>query len=157
MHIVGWWFYTPCKEAKETLDSVPNWLNFILVISTGAPSRESSFFSLYHSSTLSSSASAASVSLAPTRSMSTCYHRHIPTCDPSILSGPSHRSRSYRVPIHCAAMFCLLQMYSSIVWKPAVGIWVGSDWTWKAIKFLSRAFDFVVHAHMKSLLTAYFY
>ena len=39
----------------------------------------------------------------------------------------------------------------------AVGIWVGSDWTWKAIKMLSCAFDFVVHERMKSLLTAYFY
>ena len=38
-----------------------------------------------------------------------------------------------------------------------VGIWVGSDWTWKSIKILSCAFDFVVHARMKSLLTAYFY
>ena len=38
-----------------------------------------------------------------------------------------------------------------------VGIWVGSDWTRKAIKILSRAFDFVVHARMKSLSTAYFY
>ena len=28
----------------------------------------------------------------------------------------------------------------------SVGIWVGSDWTWKAIKILSCAFDFVVHA-----------
>ena len=28
---------------------------------------------------------------------------------------------------------------------------------WKAIKLLSCAFDFVVHARMKSLLTAYFY
>ena len=28
---------------------------------------------------------------------------------------------------------------------------------WKAIKILSCVFDFVVHARMKSLLTAYFY
>ena len=41
--------------------------------------------------------------------------------------------------------------------KERVGIWVGSDWTWKAIKILSRAFDFVVHARMKSLSNAYFY
>ena len=41
--------------------------------------------------------------------------------------------------------------------KERVGIWVGSDWMWKAIKILSCAFDFVVHARMKSLLTAYFY
>ena len=38
-----------------------------------------------------------------------------------------------------------------------VGILVGSDWTWKALKILLCAFDFVVHARMKSLLTAYFY
>ena len=41
--------------------------------------------------------------------------------------------------------------------KERVEIWVGSDWTWNAIKTLSRAFDFVVHAQMKSLLAAYFY
>ena len=41
--------------------------------------------------------------------------------------------------------------------KERVGIWVGSDWTWKVLKILLCAFDFVVHARMKLLLTAYFY
>ena len=45
-------------------------------------------------------------------------------------------------------------IYDSIM---SVGIWDGSDWTWKAIKILSRAFDFFVHARMKSLSNAYFY
>ena len=45
------------------------------------------------------------------------------------------------------------------MWSPTdiVGIWVGSDWMWKAIKILSCALDFVVHGRMKSLLIAYFY
>ena len=48
-------------------------------------------------------------------------------------------------------------MNSSSVSSVTVGIWVGSDWMWKAIKILSCAFNFVVHARMKYLLTAYFY
>ena len=65
-------------------------------------------------------AAAATVFLAPVRSIPACSHHHIPTItsDPGVLSVPSHRCRSDCVAMNCATMLCLLQMYSSISSNP---------------------------------------
>ena len=113
MRIVGRCCSTPCIYAKETLDSVPNWLNLLLVFSTGSPTQESSFF-------------VPSVTpppilvfyLATASLMSAFSHHRIPTRDPGVLSLPSHRSRIDCVSMHCTTVFCLRQMYSSVVSKP---------------------------------------
>ena len=44
MHIVGRWCFTPYTEAKETLYSVPKWLNLLLIQFTDALARKSYFY-----------------------------------------------------------------------------------------------------------------
>ena len=74
------------------------------------------FCPLRHSSilSLSSPAAAATISLAPAGSMSSCPHHRIPTRDPGVLSTASHRSRSDHVEMYCMVVFLSVHTYAII-------------------------------------------
>ena len=82
---------------------------------TFAPSRESYFTSLCHSSPLSPSDVAAAASRSPARSITTCPHRRIPNRAPGAFSNPPHRPNSDHAVMYCATMIFRRLIYSSIV------------------------------------------
>ena len=82
---------------------------------TFSPPQDSYFTSLRHSSLPSPSSVAAAASRAPAKSIITCSRHHIPTRAPGALSGPSHISKSDRVAMYCATVFCHRLIYPPIV------------------------------------------
>ena len=121
MRIAGQWCFTLFTEAKGTLDYVPNCLNVLSCIIYRCPGTGVLISPplCYSSIPSSSTSAAAAVSLAFARSMSACSHHCTPIRAPSVFSYASHRSRSNRVEMYCADVFCLYPMYYSIVSKPA--------------------------------------
>ena len=118
MHIVERWCYTYFTKAKDKLDSVTILLNTLRCTRYRCPSPGVFHFKplIYSSSpSLSAFAAAASVSLASSRSITACYHQHIPNRAPSFLFVASQSSRNYHVEMYSATMFCLFRMYVSIV------------------------------------------
>ena len=116
VRIVGKWCSTPCTEANETLDYVPILLVTLRCTFYRCPSPGVfRFIPLLYSSSpsLSPYVSVASVFCAPDISRPACSHHCIPIRAPWVLSVASQRSRSDRVTMYCATVFCLCRMYVS--------------------------------------------
>ena len=118
------WHYTHLHRGQRDTRLSPYLINCTTLYLLTLPQLQeySVLIPLRYSSSPSSSAFsafAATVSLAPTSSTSSCYHHQIPTCAHRFLSTASHRYRIGRIAIYCTNLLRLFWMYVSIGSNPA--------------------------------------